>query len=65
MMYRNVPSTIQNVYFAYEESKEIQEGSLTNNSLVGNYGLSRAERLEDLPSMSYEVGDTYVCLLLP
>ena len=35
-----------------KRSKEIQEGSPTNNFLVGNYGLRRAERWEDKPSMS-------------
>ena len=54
IMYRHVPGT----KCTYEESKEIQEGSPTNNFLVGNYGLSRAERWEDMPSMSSEAGDT-------
>ena len=29
----------------------------TNNFLVGNYGLRRAERWQDMPSMSSEVGE--------
>ena len=31
--------------------------SPTNNFLVGNYGLRRAERWDDTPSMSSEVGE--------
>ena len=48
---------VQNVHI-YEESKEIQEGSPTNNFFVGKYGLSSAERWQDMPSMSFEVDDT-------
>ena len=40
-----------------KESKEIQECSPTNNSLVGNYRPRRAERLEKIPTTSSEVGD--------
>ena len=40
-----------------KESKELPESSPTNNFLVGNYGLRRAERLKDMPSMSSEVGE--------
>ena len=35
--------------------EELREVSPTNNFLVGNYGLRRAERSEDMPSMSSEV----------
>ena len=38
-----------------KESKEVQEDSPTNNFFVGNYGLRRAQRREDMPSMSSEV----------
>ena len=34
----------------------------TTNFLVGNYGLRRAERWDDMLSMSSEVGEIYVCL---
>ena len=37
-----------------KESKEAQEG-FPNNFLVDKYGLRRAERREDVPSMSSEV----------
>ena len=40
-----------------KESKELREGSPTNDFLVGNYGLRRTERCEDMPSMSSEVGE--------
>ena len=40
-----------------KEGKELREGSPTTNFLVGNYGLRRAERWEDTPSMSSEVGE--------
>ena len=40
-----------------QKSKELREGSPTNNFLVGNYGLRRAERWEDMPSMSSEMGE--------
>ena len=40
-----------------KESKELREGSPRNHFLVGNYGLRRAERWEDTPSMSSEVGE--------
>ena len=43
----------------------LKEGFPTNNFLVGNYGLRRDERWEDMPSMSSEVGEIYcmqVCL---
>ena len=39
-----------------KESKELREGSSTNNFIGGNYGLRRAERWEDMTSMSSEVG---------
>ena len=39
-----------------QEGKELREGSPANNFPVGNYGLRRAERWEDTPSMSPEVG---------
>ena len=52
-MYRHVPGA----KCTEEESKEIQESSPTNDFLVGNYGLSRAEKWEDMPSMSSEVHD--------
>ena len=39
------------------EGKEPREGSPTNDLLVGNYGLRRAERWDDMPSMSSEVGE--------
>ena len=42
-----------------EESKEIQEGSPTNNILVGNYSLRRTERWENTRRVSSEVGDIY------
>ena len=45
-----------------KESKQVQEGAPTNNFLVGNYGLRRAERWKDMPSMSSEVGEIQVCL---
>ena len=45
-----------------KESKELREGSPTNNFLVGNYGLRRAERWEDMPSVSPEMGEIYVCV---
>ena len=32
--------------------------------LVGNYGLRRAERWDDMPSMSSEVGEIKVCLYM-
>ena len=32
------------MYLVQNVHKELQEGSPTNNFLVGNYGLSRAER---------------------
>ena len=40
-----------------KESKELREGSPTNNFPVGNYGLRRASRWDDMPSMSSEVGE--------
>ena len=40
-----------------KESKELREDSPTNNFLVGNHGPRRAERWEDTPSMSSEVGE--------
>ena len=40
-----------------KESKELREGSPTPHFLVGNYGLRRAERWDDMPSMSSEVGE--------
>ena len=35
-----------------KKSKFVQEGSPTKNFLVGKYGLRRAERWEDMPSIS-------------
>ena len=63
--HHHVPACTWYIMYTYEESKEIQEGSRTNNFLVGIYVLSRAERWEGMPSMSPEAGDTEVCLLLP
>ena len=40
-----------------KKSKELRGGSPTNSFLVGNYGLRRAERWDDMPSMSSEVGE--------
>ena len=40
-----------------KKAKELWEGSPTPNFLVGNYGLRRAERWDDMPSMSSEVGE--------
>ena len=40
-----------------KESNELQEGYPTNNFLVGNYRPRRAERWENMPSMSSEVGE--------
>ena len=41
--------------YIYEENKEIQEGSPTNNIIVGNYRLRRAERWENVSRVSSEV----------
>ena len=38
-------------------SKELREGSPTTIFLVSNYGLGRAERWDDMPSTSCEVGE--------
>ena len=38
------------------EIKEIQEGFRTNNTTVGNYRLRTAERWENTPAVSSEVG---------
>ena len=40
-----------------KESKEIQERSPTANIIVGNYRLRRAERWENIPRVSSEVGE--------
>ena len=40
-----------------KDSKELREGSPAKNFLVGTYGLRRAERWEDMPSTSSEVGE--------
>ena len=40
-----------------KEIKEIQEGSPTNNIIVGNHRLRRAERWENIPRVSSEVGE--------
>ena len=40
-----------------QESKEVQEGSPTNNILVGDYRVGRAERWEYIRRVSSEVGD--------
>ena len=48
-----------------KESEKLREGSFPQqlrNFLVGNYGLRRAERWNDMPSMSSEVGEIQVCL---
>ena len=42
-----------------KKSKEFREDSPTNNIIVGNYGLRRAERWEGKPSLSPEVGEIY------
>ena len=39
------------------ESKELRGGFPTNNLLVGNYWLRRAEIWEDMPSISSEMGE--------
>ena len=44
----------------YEDSEEIQEGSPTNNIVVGNCRLRRAERWENIPRVFSEVGEIYV-----
>ena len=50
---------VQNVHIKIRR-KQRNPGkcSPTNNTIVGIYGLSRADRWEDMPSMSSEVGDT-------
>ena len=40
-----------------QESKEVQEGSPTNNILVGDYRVGRAERWEYIRRVSSEVGE--------
>ena len=46
-----------------EQRKQINsKDSPTNNIIVGNYGLRRAERWEYMPSMSSEIGE--ICLSL-
>ena len=43
-----------------KESEKLREGSFPQqlrNFLVGNYGLRRAERWDDMPTMSSEVGE--------
>ena len=47
-----------------KEIKEIQEGSPTNNIIVGNHRLRRAERWENIPRVSSKVGEIYVSLFL-
>ena len=47
----------KNVATKSNESKERRKRSPTNNFLVGNYGLRRAKRRENMPSMSSEVGE--------
>ena len=40
-----------------QRTKERREGCSTKKIQVGNYGLRKAERREDMPSMSSEVGE--------
>ena len=40
-----------------KENKEVQEGSPPNNIIVGKYRLRMAERWENIPSVSSEVGE--------
>ena len=43
--------------YSYEESIETLEGSPTNNVIVGSYRLRRAERWDNIPRVSSEVGE--------
>ena len=40
-----------------KKSKEFQEGSPTDNIIVGNFRLRRAERWENIPRVSSEVAE--------
>ena len=51
-----VPGT-KNIPGICKESKYIQEGSPTNNILVGNFRLRRAERWENMPRVSSKVDE--------
>ena len=42
---------------APRKQKKKREGSPKNNVLVGNYRVRRAERSENIPRVSYEVGE--------
>ena len=48
---------LEEILRSIQQSTEIQEGSPTINILVGNYRLRRAERWENIPRVSSEVGE--------
>ena len=43
--------------YTYGEGEETQEGSPTNNILVGKYRLRRAEMWQNIPRVSSDVGE--------